>query len=406
MVRSDCGAGRPASILTWPGTTTGTAGSTSRDWVASPAPASTPRPARSWSGPEPTWSGTGLQYPESPHLYERDGIWYLLIAEGGTHGGHCVSVARGPTPVGPWEGCPANPILTPPQHRLHRFRTRGTRDLVEFTDGSWWMVLLGVRPRGIGPGFHTLGRETFLVPVQWEDGWPVPGDPSLEMATAPASGEPSSDVRTRDFDAPTSGTHWVGVRRAPSDVSSLAARPGWLVLHGGEATLDAPEPAFVGRRQQHHHCRVADPRRCVAATEAGTERPSSTTTAHYDVAVKGDRVVARGRVGAIRRRGGQRTPSAGSVVLTVETGPDIHGPDAVSLGFDGRTRRRPHPGPTRWPLSLLGGHGRISRPPDRDVRGRRGRRLRVVRLRRGMTPRHNPAAPSWLTSPRGPACPS
>jgi beta-xylosidase len=47
-------------------------------------------------GPEPTWSGTGLQYPEAPHLYERDGTWYLMIAEGGTHEGHAVSIARGP----------------------------------------------------------------------------------------------------------------------------------------------------------------------------------------------------------------------------------------------------------------------------------------------------------------------
>jgi xylan 1,4-beta-xylosidase len=124
-------------------------------------------------GPEPTWSGTGLQYPEAPHLYERDGTWYLLIAEGGTHTGHAVSIARGPSPTGPWEGCPANPILS---HRStdRPIQNTGHGDLVAAPDGSWWMVCLGVRPRGMNDGFHVLGRETFLVPVDWVDGWSSP----------------------------------------------------------------------------------------------------------------------------------------------------------------------------------------------------------------------------------------
>ena len=281
-------------------------------------------------GPDLAWSGTGLQYPESPHLYERDGTWYLLIAEGGTHGGHCVSVARGPSPVGPWEGCPANPILT---HRStdSPIQNTGHADLVEFTDGSWWMVHLGVRPRGIGPGFHTLGRETFLVPVRWEEGWPVPGDPALEMASAPAPRAPLHAPGRETFDAAL-GHHWVGVRRPPSDVSSPASRPGWLVLHGAEQTLDMAEPVFVGRRQQHHHCRVTTRVDAMSATEAGLSVLLD-TAAHYEVAVEGDRVVARGRVGGLGGVLGSATRPPGPVILTVGTEPDIHGPDAVTLGF-------------------------------------------------------------------------
>ena len=184
-----------------------------------PLPASTSRPAPSSTVPTCTWSGTGLQYPESPHLYERDGTWYLLIAEGGTHGGHCVSVARGPSPVGPWEGCPANPILT---HRStdSPIQNTGHADLVEFTDGSWWMVLLGVRPKGIGPGFHTLGRETFLVPVRWEDGWPVPGDPALEMAVRAGVAEIAPPARTRDVRRGPRAP--LGRRAAPAERRRLA----------------------------------------------------------------------------------------------------------------------------------------------------------------------------------------
>ena len=133
--------------------------------------------------------------------------WYLLIAEGGTYAGHSVSVARGPSPLGPWEGSPSNPILS---HRStdSPIQNTGHGDLVEAIDRSWWMVFLGVRPRGIGPTFHTLGRETFLVPVQWHDGWPVPADPALEMtATTPGLVESVQAQGREDFDAPALGPH-------------------------------------------------------------------------------------------------------------------------------------------------------------------------------------------------------
>jgi xylan 1,4-beta-xylosidase len=63
-------------------------------------------------GPEPTWSGTGLKFPEAPHVYRREDTWYLMIAEGGTAAGHAASIARSASLDGPWEGCPANPILS------------------------------------------------------------------------------------------------------------------------------------------------------------------------------------------------------------------------------------------------------------------------------------------------------
>ncbi len=285
------------------------------------------------STPDLTWSGTGLQYPESPHLYERDGLWYLLIAEGGTYAGHSVSVARGPSPLGPWEGSPSNPILS---HRStdSPIQNTGHGDLVEAIDRSWWMVFLGVRPRGIGPTFHTLGRETFLVPVQWHDGWPVPADPALEMtATTPGLVESVQAQGREDFDAPTLGPIWVGLRRSPAMMSSLTDRPGWLVLHGGEATLDDPEPTFVGRRQLHHHCRVSARVDAAPATEAGVAVWLD-GGAHYEVAVRGDRVVALARIGSVHSVVGSAPRPVGPVVLNLETGPDPYGPDSVSLGFD------------------------------------------------------------------------
>jgi beta-xylosidase len=284
-------------------------------------------------GPEATWSGTGLQYPESPHLLERDGTWYLLIAEGGTREGHAVSIARGPSPVGPWEGCPANPILS---HRStdKPIQNTGHADLVEATDGSWWLVLLGVRPRGVGAGFHVLGRETFLVPIEWVDGWPVPGDLLLEMPRRPPG--PSSPVAfdgRDDFDGGSLHPRWMSIRNPTDAIASLRDRPGWLTLHGTDATLDDDEPVFVGRRQQHQQCRVralVDPG---ASAEAGLAVVMDESF-HYEVAVRGDEVVAHVHIPSLDLIVGSAPRPGGDVVLVLETRPDPHGPDLVVLGVE------------------------------------------------------------------------
>ncbi len=284
-------------------------------------------------GPVPTWSGTGLQYPEAPHLYERDGTWYLLIAEGGTHAGHAVSIARGPSPTGPWEGCPANPVLS---HRStdRPIQNTGHADLVEAPDGSWWMVCLGVRPKGMNDGFHVLGRETFLTPVDWVDGWPVVEPVEPVVGRRPPGPAPPIDVIGRDdFDRSDLDARWIGMRRHPSDLTSLADRPGWLTVRGGDTTLDDDLPALVGRRQQHHGCRAR------ASVDPGSASEAGLTvyldgTAHYEVAVRGDRVVAHVKTGPFDLDLGEAAAPDGPVVLRVETGPHPHGSDTVALGFE------------------------------------------------------------------------
>ncbi len=260
--------------------------------------------------PEPTWSGTGLQYPEAPHLYRRGDTWYLLIAEGGTERGHTVAVARGPSPAGPWEGCPANPVLT---HRstAHPIQNTGHGDLVEAVDGSWWMVALGVRPRGLSPGFHVLGRETFLVPVEWADGWPVVGDLSLEMPASPPGPRVSRPVPARDdFDASALAPQWVSVRAPLAGAASLDARPGWLTLHGNGQDLDGDAPVFAGRRQQHHRCRArarVDPG---DSTEAGLAVRMDEDR-HYEVFLRDGSIAVRARIGPLVRRGRIRPVAVG-----------------------------------------------------------------------------------------------
>ena len=110
------------------------------------------------------WKGTGGAYPEAPHLYKINGLYYLIIAEGGTEYGHMVTIARSDSPYGPYEACPHNPILS---HRSlnSSIHATGHADLVQAHDGSWWAVFLGIRPVSY-PFRHHLGRELFWRPCR------------------------------------------------------------------------------------------------------------------------------------------------------------------------------------------------------------------------------------------------
>jgi len=198
---------------------------------------------RALEEPRSLWSGGGLQFPEAPHLYQHDGRWYLMIAEGGTERGHGISIARGDSPDGPFEPAPANPLVSA-RSTSREIQNTGHGDLIVGPDGEWRVVLLGVRPRSMTRAFSALGRETFTTSMRWrDDGWP-------EIDPVELAPRPGSAVRD-DFDSPEFPSDWIAVRRFPQDVASLTERPGLLVLTADGSTLDDPRPVFVGRRQEH-----------------------------------------------------------------------------------------------------------------------------------------------------------
>jgi beta-xylosidase len=289
------------------------------------------RTGRFLAEPQITWSGTGMAYPEAPHLFERKGVWYLLIAEGGTERGHCVSIARAPSPTGPWEANPKNPILS---HRgtAGPIQNTGHADLVEAVDGAWWLVALGVRPRGSTPGYHALGRETFLAPVEWIDDWPVVGALDLHVPRRPPGARIAvSNSGRDDFDGGALDPRWVALRRPPSDFASLDLRPGWLTLQGDSQSLDDPFPAYVGRRQQHHRCQASALVEALPDAEAGVAIYMDERS-HYEIGLSGDRVIARARIGPLSSIVGEAPRPAGAQVLVVETTPEGMGGDVVRLG--------------------------------------------------------------------------
>jgi beta-xylosidase len=118
------------------------------------------------------WNGTGGLAPEGPHIYSKDGWYYLMIAEGGTGLTHMETIARSKTIDGPYTPNSANPILTNANTSQY-FQTVGHADLFQDPAGNWWGVSLATRS---GPNFTTypMGRETVMFPVTWKTGdWPI-----------------------------------------------------------------------------------------------------------------------------------------------------------------------------------------------------------------------------------------
>ncbi len=209
------------------------------------------------------WRGAlrRAQWAEAPHIYKVQGRYYLLIAEGGTEHNHAVTIARSNQVEGPYEPNPRNPILTH-RHLGRDYPIVGTghADIVQTQQGDWWLVCLGMRP--YDGYFFNMGRETFLAPVVWEDGWPVVAPdvgklvfegtgPNLTSHPWPA--EPVED----HFETQELGLAWNFLRTPREKFWSLAERQGFLRLNLRPQTLmERVNPSFIGRRQQHINCTI------------------------------------------------------------------------------------------------------------------------------------------------------
>jgi xylan 1,4-beta-xylosidase len=266
---------------------------------------------------------------EGPHLYKINGLYYLMAAEGGTRFGHCEVIGRSASPWGPFMACPHNPILTHRDQGHSFIRDTGHAELVEDTQGNWWLFCLGTRNLEYISS-SVLGRETFLAPVRWVDGWPVVG--AEKTRTLPLSFDtpllpeqsPRPGLWWDEFDSPELNLAWNFLRNPAEGSWSLAERPGFLSLHGSALGLDdVDSPAFVGRRQEDFQILAS----CRVEFQPHTENEEAglavylCPTNHYEIAVtlrSGQRcAVVKKRVGDLTQEIISEPLASGPVRLVV-----------------------------------------------------------------------------------------
>jgi xylan 1,4-beta-xylosidase len=196
---------------------------------------------------------------EGPNLYQRDGFYYLMLAEGGTGWNHGISMARAREITGRYELDPQGSVLTARDNEQIELQKAGHGELVQLSSGEWYLAHLCSRPIGTGRSRRcVLGRETAIQKVVWtEDGWlrlasggtrpQIEAPAPEELPWTPWIEPPEKD----DFDESKLGVHWSSLR-TPIDVSwlNLTDRPGWLRLHGRDSLFSLFEQSLIGRRLQ------------------------------------------------------------------------------------------------------------------------------------------------------------
>ncbi|MCL1800753.1 MAG: glycoside hydrolase family 43 protein [Promicromonosporaceae bacterium] len=209
------------------------------------------------------WNGAvrGAVWTEGPHIYFHNGYYYLLMAEGGTERHHAITVARAKTITGPYEGNKGNPIFTH-RHLGHMYPVMGVghSDLTQGPDNTWWAVLLAMRLYG---GYHyNLGRETFLVPVTWEEDWPVfaAGEGKVpDTVTVPGVAVSGTEPGTPGTAHGVAGLvlpgdlRWSAPRALPTSLATPTGN-GWRLPMRSTTLADTQASSFIGIRQQHFKC--------------------------------------------------------------------------------------------------------------------------------------------------------
>ncbi len=210
---------------------------------------------------EPVWI-------EGPHIIQRNGYYYISAAEGGTSVHHSQTIFRSDNVLGPYKPADHNPILTQRDldyERENPIIAAGHAKFVQIPNGDWWATFLAIRP--YDNDMFNIGRETFLLPVRWENDWPyilprgerIPF--ALEKPELPEQPEPTPPNSgnfgyTHQFDGDELALGWMGIRDPVSSFYEL--EDGALVMscQGHLGNLDGV-PSFLGKRQQHHIATVS-----------------------------------------------------------------------------------------------------------------------------------------------------
>ncbi|MBR1830814.1 MAG: family 43 glycosylhydrolase [Ruminiclostridium sp.] len=197
------------------------------------------------------WQGSGGRFLESPHMYKINGMYYLMAAEGGTEYGHMITYARSSDIWGPFENFPANPVLTNRNKAPYIIQGIGHGDLIQDENGEWHILCLGFRQQHQWMAYHHLGREVFLVPVQFgEDGWFTAGTDGTCDEYYEISGNFTQNEKKRyTFENTLWNTDWQYLRKPVPE--NYIFDKDKLTLRGTEITLDDTDsPTFICMHQR------------------------------------------------------------------------------------------------------------------------------------------------------------
>ncbi|WP_121119579.1 glycoside hydrolase family 43 protein [Croceibacterium ferulae] len=269
---------------------------------------------------------------EGPHIYQHDGWYYLSCAEGGTSVNHSQVILRSRRPDGSYTNGP-NPILTQrdlPAGRQFPITAAGHADFVTTPDGRWWASFLAIRP--YAEDFHNTGRETFLLPVEWKNGWPQilpPATPIPLSLPRPLPADPEGAPPTsgafawrEEFDGPALSPEWIGMRIPREQWWDLTANPGALTLQARPDGLgDFANPSFLGRRQSHANASAV-----TSVQLTGVDGQAGLAAVQNDEYWMAIAITRQGDTQSVRllHRGGPDEPAAGMMVAEAplsSTGP-------------------------------------------------------------------------------------
>ncbi|MCL2097394.1 MAG: glycoside hydrolase family 43 protein [Bacteroidales bacterium] len=196
---------------------------------------------------------------EAPHIYKINGYYYLMCAEGGTREDHSEVIFRADEVWGPYIPWENNPILT--QRDLANDRSNpvtctGHVDLIQTIEGDWYAVFLACRP--YEKDYFNTGRETFMLPLQWENEYPVilSKGQAIPFVVDKEKLQPNSNsykgnfTWRDDFKSATLDHRWLFIRTPRTTWWSLS-KNGLVIEANGQSIYKKEQPAFIGYRQQH-----------------------------------------------------------------------------------------------------------------------------------------------------------
>ncbi len=213
------------------------------------------------------FAGTELGLVEGPHLFKRNGWYYLTTAEGGTGYTHAVTMARSRDIAGPYELHPNKFLMTAKDDPQAPLQRTGHGQIVETPDGQVYHTHLCSRPlSGLAGSQLTnqrrspLGRETGLQKCVWgEDDWLYLADGGLLGALEVEPPQPAIRIEQSGVDRWFDGDRlpdefqWL---RTPQPERLFTLTGTGLRLHGREAIGSWFEQALVARRQEHFRFRA------------------------------------------------------------------------------------------------------------------------------------------------------